>query len=569
MNKKHTFYRIALAFGAISLAGPAAYFSIFGLSKLYIGAGIAGIILFGAIEFGKIVTVSYLYAFWKTISLVRKTYLTFAVIVAMTLTSIGIYGFLSAAFQTTSTSIETINSQIQVIENKQNMFNKRIDNIKEHVQFRTDRVNKLSNLRTQQEVRLDTLYQRGNFASAKATETNIKETNITIDKLNDEILELNSEIASLNDSVSTYDVKIMELKNNQYQHDLGPLKYVSELLSIPMNKIVNWLTLAIIFVFDPFAIALLIAFNHLTILSKKRKDDEDKISENKPKYKNPFDKLIKKFNKVQSEEIQSEKVQSEEEIQSEKVQSEKVQSEEIQSEKVQSEEEIQSEIIIGETEESKTKESKPDEKQEIQYIIEPVKGETEPVIEPIKEIDYWQETHKSSDIEEYFGEFKNIPEVNMQDKIKDELQFELNTRLNKEKERYEHEISEKLNEHINKITNEKEQFEKKLEDKLNEHLNKVTVEIQKYEENIQTIIDEKQKIKEETIKLKEKLLSLEDKLKNAHKFTQKFIDEIETKIREKITEEMQEKMNERIETIKEQLVDKYEGKRKIIFKNKQ
>ncbi len=291
MNKQYLFYKISLILAVIVLAVPAAYFSVFGLSKLYIGAGIAGIVLFSGIEYSKIVAISYLYKFWKIISWARKIYLTLAIIVAMTLTSVGIYGFLSAAFQSTSTSIELINNQVQIIENKKDVFNKRIDNIQEQAQFRTDRVTKLSDLRTQQEIRLDTLYQRGNFSSAKATENNIKETNTTIDKLNGEILKLNNEVASINDSLSTCDIKIMELNNNQYQHDLGPLKYVSELTNIPMNKIVNILTIIIIFIFDPFAIALLIAFNHIIMISKRKEEEKEEEKEEKEEEKEEIPKI--------------------------------------------------------------------------------------------------------------------------------------------------------------------------------------------------------------------------------------------------------------------------------------
>lgn len=558
MDRKYIFYRLLLALSALLLAVPAAYFSVFGLSKLYIGAGIAGIILFGAIEFGKIVSVSYLYAFWSTISLMRKIYLTSAVIVAMSLTSIGIYGFLSAAFQTTSTSIENINSQIKVIENKQGMFYKRIENLKEQIQLRTDRVNKLSNLRTQQEARLDTLYHRGNFASAKATELNIKETNATIDKLNSEIIDLSTQINSLNDSISAYDIKIMELNNNQYQHDLGPLKYVSELLEVPMNKIVNWLTLSIIFIFDPFAIALLIAFNHLTLLSK-RKNDENEVSKNTEIKESNFKNFINKINKnikiYVNKDINKQKDVEEIETNNEKIHLENVEQ---------------------------------NDKKEDTLV------------------DYWQEPYikPAEKDEDNFGHFDNYDSGEINQNTNQNIEKEL-TEIVEEKQKIENELQT--------IYNEKIEKEKELEniinykDKIENELKTILLEKKEIENELQNIIKNKLEIENElslsnneNIKLKEELkevnkhkeqlektlesLKIENqnlekkleyineekiKLEQENKEIKNSVNQIKEKIREDLTEEFKEKMNEQIENLKEEFAEKYENKKKkrIIFRN--
>ncbi len=281
---RHRIYQILVGLSALILAGSAAYFSIFGLSKLFIGAALAGIILFSGLEFGKIIAVSYLHRYWSTIDWFRKTYMTFGVVILMLLTSMGIYGFLSASYQSTSTNLGMINNEIKIIENKQNMFTNQIDNLKKQVDFRDKRINQLTDLRNQQETRLDTLYKRNTWSStknAKNTEENIKESNKTIETLNNEITKFNSDISSLTDSLSKYDSKILELNNNEYNTDLGPLKYISQISNIPMDRVVNYLILLIIFVFDPMAIALLLAFNHISdlIFNLKNEKIEGKIED--------------------------------------------------------------------------------------------------------------------------------------------------------------------------------------------------------------------------------------------------------------------------------------------------
>jgi len=283
----HKRFQWILGANALILAGMAAIFSIFGLSNIYVGAGVLGYILFGGIELGKLVVVSYLYRYWKTISWARKSFLVLITVIVMLLTSGGIYGFLSESFKSTTISLETSKNKIEVVENKKNIFVNNTDNIKEQINYRSKRVVQLSDLRNQQEVRLDTLYQRGNFASAKATETNIKETNKIIQNLNSEVDSLNIQMMSLNDSIGNYDLKLIDIKSNQYEREVIILKHLSSLTGLKTETIFNIFTIFIIVVFDPMAIALLLAFNHIGVLmirqrKKEDEDEEDKIEPETP-----------------------------------------------------------------------------------------------------------------------------------------------------------------------------------------------------------------------------------------------------------------------------------------------
>ena len=103
---------------ALLIAGSAAFFSVFGLSKLFAGASLAVIIMAGSLEFGKLVAASFLYRYWKKINFLHKTYMTIAVITLVLITSAGIFGFLSNAYQGATVEFEKESTTLLFKEEK-------------------------------------------------------------------------------------------------------------------------------------------------------------------------------------------------------------------------------------------------------------------------------------------------------------------------------------------------------------------------------------------------------------------------------------------------------------------
>lgn len=269
---RNWFFIILLTISSLSLAGTAAYFSIFGLSKLFFGAGIGIIILASVLEFSKLVAVSYVYRYWKVINKWLRGYYVGGVLFIMLLTSLGIYGFLTSAYQNTANRVEVRDSQVQISENKKTLFVAQLERINTSIENDNNRIKDLSSVRRQQETRLDTLYQRYQITNAKRTEEYISGADEQINVLNKNITEKMKEANSVNDSIAYYDQKILELKASDVSSEVGPLKYLSDLTGIPMNKVVNILVLLIIFVFDPMAITLLIGVNQLTMMQKSNSE---------------------------------------------------------------------------------------------------------------------------------------------------------------------------------------------------------------------------------------------------------------------------------------------------------
>jgi len=293
--KRSWFFILLLTISSLALAGTAAYFSVFGLAKLFYGAGIGIIILASVLEFSKLVAVSYVYRYWEIISKWLRLYYIFGIIFIMILTSMGIYGFLTSAYQKSANKVEIRDSQIKIAENKKNLFISQLDRVNKAIESGNNRINNLTGVRNLQEKRLTDLYDVNKVSSAKRTETQISGADEQIKFLNQDITDKMKQSSTINDSISFYDQKIIEYKASDVSSEVGPLKYLSDLTGIPMNKVVNILVLLIIFVFDPMAIALLIGVNQLTMMDKGK----DKSPLNDEKVKLPF---IKHFKRKKNEE---------------------------------------------------------------------------------------------------------------------------------------------------------------------------------------------------------------------------------------------------------------------------
>lgn len=259
---------------ALIVAGCAGYFSVWGLSQLFAGASTAVIIMATGLEIGKIITTTALHRYWKKISKGLKLYLTISVLVLMLITSAGIYGFLSNAYQQTANRLEIQNGEITILENKKTSFKEHIDNNQKIIDQKNKRIDQLTELRTNQEIRLDGATSNKNRNGARG---DIKEANSEIQKLTQDIDVINVENVSLNDSISKYNISILNLNaNSEISGEVGPLKYISELTGVEMSKVVNFLILLLIFVFDPLAVALVLMTNRIFEIEAEKETGSQK-----------------------------------------------------------------------------------------------------------------------------------------------------------------------------------------------------------------------------------------------------------------------------------------------------
>ena len=179
--KRNWFFILVTSIAALTLAGTAAYFSVFGLTQLFYAAGIGITILAASLEFAKIVTVSYVYRFWKFIETGLKAFYIFAVVFIMFLTSMGIYGFLTSAYQKSANKIELRDAHIKMAENKKTLFINQLDRVNKTIESSGKRIDLLSGLRIQQENRLD---NRTSQLGVKVIHANSPQAKGRVEKMN-------------------------------------------------------------------------------------------------------------------------------------------------------------------------------------------------------------------------------------------------------------------------------------------------------------------------------------------------------------------------------------------------
>jgi len=264
MREKLFPYIIALS--ALSVSASAAFYSVFGLSHLFAGASTQVIIMAGALEAAKLVVASLLYQYWDTINKFLRLYFMLAVFILMVITSGGIYGYLSGAYAETATQSDFLDRQVAIIDQKRTRFEEQRVELKKSIQNWSEA---LANPTTIQYIDKET--------GQLVTTTSSRQRRLLEGQLKDANVRYNA----VTDSIAHLDITILDAQiNNDSARELGPLMYISTLTNQPMDKIINWFMMLIIFVFDPLAIAMVVAANMaFSKIAKKHPDFEDTATE--------------------------------------------------------------------------------------------------------------------------------------------------------------------------------------------------------------------------------------------------------------------------------------------------
>jgi len=273
-------FPLVIALSALAVSGSAAFYSVYGLSKLFAGASTEVMIMAGSLEFAKLVVASLLYQYWDTINKALKLYLSIACFVLIVITSGGIYGFLSGAYQSTATKSELLDKSLAIVKQKQTRFIE----TKEDLNIEKTQLNKsISELRislsnpgsvSYYDAEADQVITTTSSSTRRALQAELKSTIQDRDNVN-------KKLEAILDSISKSDIALLDREiNNENERELGPLKYLSETTGQDMGKLVNWFLLLIIFVFDPLAIAMVIAANFA--FDKIRRKKEEKLTPSPP-----------------------------------------------------------------------------------------------------------------------------------------------------------------------------------------------------------------------------------------------------------------------------------------------
>jgi len=279
---KKGFFPFIITFSALSVSASAAFYSVSGLSKLFAGASFEVIIMAGSLEIAKLIVASLLYQYWDTINKLLRTYLTIATLILVIITSMGIYGFLSAAYQDTYRQLTIKENQIGFLDQKREFYEKDVLRYDSQLERISNNISTLSNAKVSNIQVRDTSVSSGFRSTISTTELRLAQKRIEVEEENRKDVQAKREQVA--DSLQKYQLEILELENNsEVAGELGPLQYLSELTGVSMNKIINWLLLVIIFVFDPLAISLVVAANFAFVQAfppKKVKEEKEEELKN-------------------------------------------------------------------------------------------------------------------------------------------------------------------------------------------------------------------------------------------------------------------------------------------------
>jgi hypothetical protein len=224
---------VGLVIAATAVASLGAYFSVHGLGLLFSGAIFAVWAMGVALEFAKFMLAAYLHQTWATQNKVFRYYLSFAIVVLSIVTSVGIYGFLSDAYQSASTVLEAETVKIANIKSEQSLISAEIN-----------RLNKMV-----EEIPANRISRR---LKARA-------------EVEPVILELNAKYEGAERNLAASNLKLVEVKKQ-----VGPLIHIAKNFNMNVDLVVSYLILILVTVFDPLAICLVIASTHALASRVKR-----------------------------------------------------------------------------------------------------------------------------------------------------------------------------------------------------------------------------------------------------------------------------------------------------------
>jgi F0F1-type ATP synthase membrane subunit b/b' len=323
LNKNFTFFTGLIGFCAFVVAGCAAFFSVRGIALLFSGAMIGVLVMASSLEIAKLVTASFLYRYWRQLKFTLKLYLTTAVIILIGITSLGIFGYLSDAFETTKNRVQNYELQIEKLEGDIVIAESKVENITnaktvvedrqdeavdDYKQIYDDFVERKERDRVQIRTRLSELdseraaleAQGGGLFSNKKKKLEELETRqleertqltqslqkidqsiddeykLFIEKVNTYKASLidnsetdgKQELDNLSTEINTKRDRILELKELIGGTDIGSFKFIARAVNMELEDVVKYFILFLVIVFDPLAVTLVLAYN-IALLNKQ------------------------------------------------------------------------------------------------------------------------------------------------------------------------------------------------------------------------------------------------------------------------------------------------------------
>ena len=241
---------------AIAIALVAAFFSVYGIATLFAGAFTLTAIMATSLEVGKLVAVTFLYRYWQKTQTFLKTYLSIATVVLMLITSMGIFGYLSAAYQKSAIEYKASQDRIVMVEGQKTYLSDKISQAKIRIQT-------LNDMRKLQEGRMNESITNAFLARNPIQMKQLNDQTVELIKnADDNIKSEQNKIQSATDDIAKIDQQVNEMRfASANKKDIRTFQFVADQFNMSLDSVAKWFIFTLIFVFDPLAVALILAYN--------------------------------------------------------------------------------------------------------------------------------------------------------------------------------------------------------------------------------------------------------------------------------------------------------------------
>jgi hypothetical protein len=259
-------FDILLGLTAVAIALVAAFFSVYGIATLFAGAFALTAFMASTLEIGKLVAVTYLYRYWTKTKKWLAVYLSIATLVLMLITSMGIFGYLSAAYQKSSLEFKAGQEKITMVEGQKTYLTDKITQAK-------SRIDTLNKMRTLQESRMNESLTNAFLTRSPIQFKQLQDQTAEMIKTADANIGTEQQtIQKTTDDISKLDQQVNEMKfASANKKDIRTFQFVADQFGTSLDKVAKWFIFTIIFVFDPLAVALILAYN---VVTYKKPDEE-------------------------------------------------------------------------------------------------------------------------------------------------------------------------------------------------------------------------------------------------------------------------------------------------------
>ncbi len=213
---------IGLIIATVAVATLGAGFSVLGIAALFSGAALATGAMAVSLEFAKFVLSAYLHQRWQKLNSIYKYYLSFSIVVLSLITSMGIFGFLSGAYQSATNVLNAENIKLDALKERQLRLTTEAARLTRSIdEIPANRVSKRIQIRAE---------------------------------IEPQVSDINKQVLGIDGLIAESNIKILAVKEK-----VGPLIYISKMFNMDIDTVVKYLILLFVFVFDPLAICLVIA----------------------------------------------------------------------------------------------------------------------------------------------------------------------------------------------------------------------------------------------------------------------------------------------------------------------